>query len=36
MGGLVREASVGTASFTLALPVSRKKMAVVRIAMGIL
>lgn len=36
MGGLVREAASGTASFTLALPVSRRRVAVVRIAMGIL
>jgi ABC-type transport system involved in multi-copper enzyme maturation permease subunit len=35
VGGLVREASIGTAGFTLALPVSRKRLAWVRIASGL-
>jgi len=36
MGGLVRERAVGTSSFTLALPVSRARLAGVRIAVGML
>lgn len=35
MGGLIRERAVGTSSFTLALPVSRARVAGVRIAMGV-
>jgi ABC-2 type transport system permease protein len=34
MGGLLREKAVGAASFTLSLPVSRTRLAGVRIAMG--
>jgi len=36
MGGLIRERAVGTSSFTLALPVSRRRLACVRIAVGML
>ena len=35
MGGVVRERAAGTSSFTLALPVSRTRLAGVRIALGI-
>jgi ABC-2 type transport system permease protein len=35
MGGLIRERAVGTSSFTLALPVSRVRLAGVHIAVGI-
>jgi len=34
MGGLLREKAVGAASFTLALPFSRTRIAIVRIAVG--
>lgn len=36
MGGLVREKAVGASSFTLALPVSRRRLMAVRIGMGLL
>ena len=36
MGGLLREKAVGTAPFTLALPVSRTRLMGVRIAMGVI
>jgi len=36
MGGLLREKAVGTASFTLALPVSRARLMRVRIGMGVM
>jgi ABC-2 type transport system permease protein len=36
MGGLLREKAVGAASFTLALPVTRGRLMLVRIGMGIL
>lgn len=36
MGGLIRERAVGAASFTLALPVSRTRLVVVRIAVGLI
>ncbi len=35
MGGLVREKAVGASSFTLALPVSRRRLVWTRIAMGL-
>jgi ABC-2 type transport system permease protein len=36
MGGLLREKAVGAASFTLSLPVSRTRLAGVRVAMGLI
>jgi ABC-2 type transport system permease protein len=36
MGGLVREKAIGSSSFTLALPVSRRRLMAVRIGMGLL
>ena len=36
MGGLIPEKSVGTSSFTLALPVSRARLLGVRVGMGVL
>jgi ABC-2 type transport system permease protein len=36
MGGLLREKTAGTSSFTLALPVSRARLVCVRIAVGVL
>lgn len=36
MGGLIRERAIGASSFTLALPVSRTRLVVVRIAVGLL
>lgn len=36
MGGIVREKAVGTSSLTLALPVSRARLLVVRVGMGVL
>jgi ABC-2 type transport system permease protein len=36
MGGLIRERASGVSSFTLALPVSRTRLAAVRIALGVL
>lgn len=36
MGGLMREKAVGVSSFTLALPVSRRRLMTVRIGMGLL
>ncbi|MGB9417106.1 MAG: hypothetical protein WCB58_12395 [Acidobacteriaceae bacterium] len=36
MGGLVREKAIGASSFTLALPVSRRRLMAVRIGMGLL
>ena len=35
MGGLLQEQAVGTSSFTLALPVSRSRLMLVRIGMGL-
>ena len=36
MGGLIRERAVGASSFTLALPVSRRRLVSVQIAIGVL
>lgn len=35
MGGLLREQALGSASFTLALPVSRQRLMAIRVAMGV-